>query len=900
MEPTKPTIYFGIDLGTTNSVISWGLHPTGDDKFTPQVTSIKRMIERGRTDKRELLPSYVYFDEAGNTIIGEYAKSSIATSTNVVKSIKSNMGQQMSLNFHDLDYTPPEISAHILRMLADGAETTTGTRPQEVIITVPASFNPDQRAATLKAAELAGFTITDDILLDEPHAALYDFINRPNAEVLIDFATPKLVMVFDLGGGTLDVSIHRISYGQNRKLDISNVSIGRYSQIGGDKFDKELADHFLNVYRDHVNLPDDLDESTMTLLERRFQERAEQVKSELGTKYETQLRILNHNRNLDDEIIEPNAEEITEEVEDSPFEERSFHYTLTLAEYENIIKPLLGTDLDLDSVSRIDELTFDDDNIIYPILDALDKGKKALGDLPQIDAVLLNGGMTKLSIIKKRLETFFGDHTRIIEAGDADKAVALGAAYYHYDVASKAGRYHNKPNILPDTIGLEVTGGKVIPLVEAGTSLPSKPTKYDKLEVIAGKDHIELPFYSGRRSDTKPPNRKLLVQKVEFGKPLSKNEPVIIQMEVDERGILNVEGWLEAAPNEKFEATVGSGQSEETTSDGNGRESPESIRASQQQRHRLDVDVELKELRKLLRQYPREYETYRLNIIMEQIRNLESKIVDAANASEFIDPLITSVRNQRGRFEQGRMMILLGRLALNSGLTNNNRYDILKAATELSNPNFIGRREAAYVNSVMREALVAIGKTQLPAAQSHLLQFFEEDMPISVRQAAIIAIGKCCLDLNAVRRLESLIESSDERVRIPTNWSLGKIGRRERTQPIPIQDLGTVIDALSKQLWVEQHDQGKQQGIYALGEICDRREHVTDPVNQNTAEQVIELLETFLRSQKGTSFADFASLAQSQSNSPLQKRALLAIRMIKGEILSVEEERSLLKIREDD
>ncbi|MDE0085307.1 MAG: Hsp70 family protein [Candidatus Poribacteria bacterium] len=609
----------------------------------------------------------------------------------------------------------------------------------------------------------------------------------------------------------------------------------------------------------------------------------------MGTKFQTRIAALG---------AEPDPATVKTEVLQTPFEDRVFQYELTLNDYEGIIDPLLANHLDLNSVNEIDTLPFNDDNIIYPILDALAKAKEKLGVLPQIDAVLLNGGMTKLRVIRKRLEVFFGPDIQILEAGDPDKAVSLGAAYYHYDVASGTSRYQNKPRILPDTIGLEITGGEVIPLVEAGTTLPSSPTLYDKLEAKAGANHIELPFYSGRRRDTKPPNRKLLVQKVPFGKPLLKDEPVMIKMQVDEKGILNVDGWLKTEPHQKFTATVGSTQQETAPAAGE-KEEKQSPSVPHREVSTLNVKHELRTLKAKFSNYLRQYDNFQQRAIMDQITNQETKIVGADNAEDFIAPLIQSVRSYHERFGKQRMTILLGMLAAkpqkNSG---NSLHDIYDVAMEMSNPADVSKKEAAYVNSVITQAIVTIGKTKLPSAEGHLLLFLDENMPISVRQNAIYAIGKCCQGINVVKHLQPLIESQNDSVRIAVNWALGKIGRRERENPLPITELNSVISQLSTKLWGEPHDQAKQNNVYALGEICDRRSRdLTECVTDQTAGQVLELLGTFQNSEIGTSLSD---LGRIRTIAPLQQRANLAIRMIKGEKLSAEEERSLLKIREDD
>ncbi|MDE0089471.1 MAG: Hsp70 family protein, partial [Candidatus Poribacteria bacterium] len=141
MELKKPTIYFGIDLGTTNSVISWGV-PNPTTGFNPNVIPVNVQLERTQVTQSELLPSCVYFAEDGTPIVGPYARTMIRTQEQaVVKSIKSDMGRSKQFDFHNTTYNPAEISRFILKMLADGAETQLGVRPKDVVITVPASFN---------------------------------------------------------------------------------------------------------------------------------------------------------------------------------------------------------------------------------------------------------------------------------------------------------------------------------------------------------------------------------------------------------------------------------------------------------------------------------------------------------------------------------------------------------------------------------------------------------------------------------------------------------------------------------------------------------------------------------------------------------------------------------------
>ena len=550
MSQGKSDYYLGIDLGTTNSVISWGSINRRREELDTQVINVPMMIEGGGMGNKELLPSHVYFAEGTSPIVGEYAKMMIGRQTGrVIKSVKSHMGTQKQFHFDGENYGPAEISSMILKQLASAASEI-NIVPKQVVITVPASFDSDQRSATIEAGELAGFQVT---LFDEPRAALYDFANRQEKgelpPTLIDFDTPKLVLVFDLGGGTLDVSLHRVCYQPDQyKLDIEDIAIGRYTRLGGDDFDKLLAEHFLEAYSNR--LPQNPNDYDMHLLESEFQVYAEIAKIELSRKIALEIQQGNDNWSPDD---------IATVIIQSPSINPSqlFQYNLTLTEYEQIVEPLLANGLSLGSVDESDAHPFED-NIIYPILDVLRKAKnKPEFDVcPKVDAVLLNGGMTRMHTIRKRLETFFGSSP--ITAGEPDKAVARGASVYHY----RSEKGDRSTRILNDTIGIGLEGpegGIVRPLVEAGTVLPlSKPKPVGSFPVNAGAHSLKLPFYLGNRLDTNPPNRKILERRVQLDRPFLKDEPIFLQVTVDEQGILGVEGWPEADPKQKFTVTVNS------------------------------------------------------------------------------------------------------------------------------------------------------------------------------------------------------------------------------------------------------------------------------------------------------------------------------------------------------
>lgn len=912
--------YIGIDLGTTNSVMAWGTLNPQTNQLETKIVEVRMMIERGGTGKKELLPSCVYFKEGGSPIVGEYAKTMIGRTNRVVKSIKSEMGAQTEFDFDGSTYNPAVISSQILKHLASSAESLFGFVPDDVVITVPASFDSDMRESTIEAAILAGFRTQEDdgsprnILLDEPRAALYDFVNRQNKgeipETRISFQEPQTILVFDLGGGTLDVSLHNVSYQQEQyTLNIEDLAISRYTQIGGDDFDQKLADHFWEVYADR--LPNDFDDSQMNMLKSEFREYAEQAKIDLSSEIENG-KLMGY---LDSKSFDPNLVET--EIIKTPFENQVFEYDLTLSEYEEIVEPLLASHLTLDAVQQLDTLSTCD-NIIYPILDVLRKAEQKIESIPSVDAVLLNGGMTKFHTIQKRLETLFGSSP--ITAGDPDKAVARGAVVYHYDLH----RGIKPSRIVNDTINIEIDGDKVKPLVEAGTILPlPRPKPIENLQVSENSRSLRLPFYLGSGKDTQLPNRPILERTVRFQRQLLKGEPIFMQVQVDERGIMSIEGWPKADPDQKFTVSVDPNQpAANETSNGlsrnpgefnpsgtdpqtdNTREEGQSVpgaeqtvpsgsqAASESTGSPLEVHSELMEMKKNISHYMKTDEFNRKKIIDEQITRQHVRITEASNAEDFISPLLDNI-DYVNNYGRGKVIMLLGDLAsLCSDIDL--LYDIYDAAAALSHPEEIKSKHPIVIKNVVTNAIKTIGKTGLPSAESHLINLITPEIPVTVRPIAVSSIGECCHSVNALEHLKRLMKYGEDTDRVAINWAFGKMGSREHETPLSIRELESVISILIDQLQTEPDNDVKRNGIYALGEICDRRDCAKDVIDSEKSKDVIQSIEPFLSSRTDGSLADLANMQRIHA---IKKIADIAINMIRGIQLSKEQAESLLAIR---
>lgn len=444
----------GIDLGTTNSVLATvNIRPNGN--IVSKVVDLDRAVDmynagagaKFMLKKSPILPSCVYYNDEKNyqPIVGDFAKGRYPLRPYLVaKSIKSQMGNEFveGLSSNIRDKTPAQVSSRILEhMLRNAAKIYHLEKIDDAVITVPANFDFIMRQATLKAAELAGIKIRKadgsprQILLSEPRAVIYDFINQVRngeiADQILDLSSKKNVMVFDLGGGTLDITLHEISRRDDAPeiLNVKDIATNRYTLLGGDDFDlclaKAMFQNYLNQYAEHAEI-------------------VQKIRNE---EKGVMSQLLNYAENLKLEVSAQKSDAFggdnsgwwEDEGEDFPVGGNigttgyAYSDNFTAAQLEEIWKDFMGDELTFDDYKNLNAVTEkygNQKNIILPILDVLKKASDKLGDNVKVDAVIMNGGMSRFYMVINRLKKLFGFDP--IVALDPDQAVARGAAVYHY------------------------------------------------------------------------------------------------------------------------------------------------------------------------------------------------------------------------------------------------------------------------------------------------------------------------------------------------------------------------------------------------------------------------------------------------------------------------------------
>jgi len=389
----------GIDLGTTNSGIAYmeGGKPT-----------IIPNTEGGR-----LTPSVVGITPKGEIVVGELAKrQAVSMPDRTVRSIKRKMGQDYKVKIDDKEYSPQEISAMILTKLKKDAESFLGQSIQKAVITVPAYFNDSQRQATKDAGRIAGLEVLR-------------IVNEPTASALaynLDKGQEINVLVYDLGGGTFDVSILDIGEDVYKVLSTSGNT-----QLGGDDWDKRIIDWVVEDFNKKTGMDITKDLSAM----QRIRDAAEQAKIELSTVKKTTINLPYITAD------QSGPKHIDIEITRSQFEKMT----------DDLVQATIG-----------------------PIRQALSDAKM---EAEQVNKILLVGGATRMPMIQETVRAIFGKEGD--KSINPDEVVALGAG-------AQAGVIAGETDILlldvtPLTLSIETLGGVATPLIERNTTIPTRKSK---------------------------------------------------------------------------------------------------------------------------------------------------------------------------------------------------------------------------------------------------------------------------------------------------------------------------------------------------------------------------------------------------------------------------------------
>ena len=478
----------GIDLGTTNSCV--GVMEGGQ----PVVIS---NAEGARTT-----PSVVAFTKTGERLVGEPAKRQAVTNADkTISSIKRHMGTDYRVAIDDKKYSPQEILAMILQKLKGDAENYLGEKVTEAVITVPAYFNDAQRQATKDAGKIAGLDVKR-------------IINEPTAAALaygLDNEKEQKIMVYDLGGGTFDVSIIEIGDGV-----IEVLSTAGDNRLGGDDFDQKVADYMIAEFKKAEGV--DLSADKMAM--QRIKEAAEKAKKELSSATTTNINL---------PFISMNA--------NGPL-----HFDMNLTR------------------AKFDELTHDlVERTAEPVRRALSDAGLNASELGQ---VLLVGGSTRIPAVQDKVRSLTGKEPS--KSLNPDECVALGASVQGGKLAGDAGAGDILLlDVTPLSLSIETMGGIATRLIERNTTIPTKKSQIFST-AADNQTAVDINVVQGERQFARD-NKSLGQFRLDGIPPARRGVPQIeVTFDIDANGIVNVSAKdLGTGKEQHITITAGSNMSDD-------------------------------------------------------------------------------------------------------------------------------------------------------------------------------------------------------------------------------------------------------------------------------------------------------------------------------------------------
>lgn len=926
-------ICVGIDLGTTNSVLA-----TVNKKLNGDLKSAIVDIARAKdiygdkmrfTPVREhTLPSVIYYREEDNykPLVGDFAKRQHSMRPHLVaKSIKSQMSNHKVEGLSEAipDKTPAQVASRILQhMLYDFGKQYKLKNIKDAVITVPANFNALMCKATLEAAELAGLETKypdgseKPMLLSEPNAVIYDLYNEiKNGDIsgsLLNFDKKQNVMVFDLGGGTLDITMHIVkpSNDGSSSMEIEEIATNRYTLLGGDDFDKILAENmyerYKNSFMNHPNVVEKISKEKNQLMPELLKY-AETVKIEANNKFSGDTSAFS-GWDVDDE------EDNYVDAGGSMNNGYAYDDRFSKEEIEDIYSELMGNKFSFNDYKNIEKIT-DSNNIIYPILDVLAKAVKILGkENLKVDNVILNGGMSKFYMIKERIRDFFGFEP--LTTTDPDLSVARGAAIYHYillhrsDVkermsAMKTTKVHNenpedfikktienksKTVVKKDDYGLQfelrkvnesmylgLKNGSVEEIIPAGSAIPYTSEQMKGFQIAPKQDRIAIPI------KIKSINEEYITVangNINIEKSYPESVYVSFILSMNENKIITMNAWISRDVECKNILETGSCSIDiEDFTKGNKKNKMISPIGN-----KLNAREEINHLVQMSNNHFRAPE-YRKKEINEKIIMCIRGIYAAANKNDFADPILEALEKETNNTMLETRLFVAAR-KIGENWSHIEKIRLAKCCMSKLSGDLFGFSSRSYEKNRNTEIVRTLS---ICGEEYDIKKLAKVHNQSHYRSACIYTYAKTHYGINYLLQwfkedINRVTKSfSDENLLQEIAYFIGIAYRKDAGSPINSPDEKTCIKLLLKA--IKSKRLGRHSlisSMFAIGFICDQR-FENNKLDKNLVGEAYELLNNV---QHYYGFQLFTEASRSIT---------LAKKMILGEELIEEEEKYLLE-----
>lgn len=924
----------GIDLGTTNSVLATiNEKPNGD--VVSKVVEISRGVDmynavsgeaKLTTMKKPTLPSCIYYRQEKNyePLVGDFAKMQYPLRPHLVaKSIKSQMGKPFAegLSSDILDKTPTQISSRILKHMLKEASKVYRCDITDAVITVPANFDSAMCKATRDAAELAGIKVKNadgterPVLLSEPNAVIYDLINQiHNGEIsshILDLSEKKRVLVFDLGGGTLDITMHEIKRREDNTdvLKVDEIATNRYTLLGGDDFDEEIAKamyiRYINQFSSHPDVVNKLKKEEKVIMAQ-LRVYAEHLKLELnercGDDYDSGWD------DPDDEIEIPTGGNMGGIG-------YSYDDTFSKDEVEDILSVFMAKELSYDDYTKIDRLS-NTRNIIYPILDVLKKATDKLGTKNVVvDAVIINGGMSKFYMVTDRLKDFFGFEP--IVALDPDQAVARGAAIYHYylhkyeemredmkllgntdssilqasspvennqvkySVESKQPVMPNMAiqwgnSILNDCLYLGVKNGAVHEIIPTGAELPYTSNVMTGFRVEPGQNMIAIPIKSQNLDGS---YRIIANGNISFKQSYHNGAYVAFQIYMGSSKVIHMKAWTskDIAGTEKIEE----GYAE--ISIDNSEKSKVKAKFLAPSGSKLQPRSEVNNMLQLCQNYERCKNKQEKSNISKRIAASVSSICNAGNKNEFAEVVLDALQSVSSEEPRQRLFTIARKIG--SEWSESEKRRLTMACMSQISADINGFSMGGPKTSTNIQAIYTLS---ICANMEQLTKLSALHDSTRYLQACLYTHAKTRSDLQWLQNeFESDVSKSKKGLGNNIQFSSYAIGVALRKDGISKGILSVEAETKIVKKLCEVIQMGNLTSeeliccILALGWICDQREYISE-ISGGVIQEVFDTIR---------GIDDYYSVLTAMKQAKARE---IAIKMVNGDLLNVDEEQFLL------